>query len=162
MRQKRRTMRMSAEGVEVVLRLPPGQALTRFAGLPENWLPFSHTEVRVLLLLLRRRCPLSREQIATALDESVDGRLRGVLAALNNRRALMIGSEGYQVNAHADEVPALLRLLELSEGEPARPYQHSGASPPEEETTEDQAARIKAARAAKAQANGHSNGRNEP
>jgi len=93
--------------VEIAVRLQDSGS-----GLPqEEWLPFSQTETRVLELLLRSQA-MSREEIATALDESIDGRLKGVLATLTGRRVLLTTTSGYTVNAPEGRRLALRRWLE--------------------------------------------------
>lgn len=72
-----------------------------------DWMFFSPTEVRIVELLVEGKA-LSRDEIARKLDESVDGRIRGILATLVARRVLANGPEGYYLHA-PDEKRALIR-----------------------------------------------------
>ena len=102
----RKRLRLSLGEVRVTVDLPdsaaPGAAMPR-----EDWLLFSSTELRVLRVLVDRPA-LSREQIASALDESAEGRLKGVLAALGARKVILVTADGYQLNAPT-ESRAVLR-----------------------------------------------------
>lgn len=71
-----------------------------------SWLTFSPTEVRVIRYLLAHG-PTSREDLATGLGESVEGRLRGICATLVARKVLLVTQNGYAVNAADDAIPAL-------------------------------------------------------
>jgi predicted ArsR family transcriptional regulator len=68
----------------------------------EEWSPFSETEARVIRLLLDSP-PLSRDQIARALDESPDGRLKGIMATLVARDVVLVKSEGYSLNCSEEK-----------------------------------------------------------
>ena len=70
--------------------------------MPAGWLMFAELERRVLLALLSDGA-LSREQLAGKLEESADGRLRGILANLTARKVLMVTADGYAVNAAGEE-----------------------------------------------------------
>jgi hypothetical protein len=87
--------------------------------MPEaDWLPFSETEIKVLRLLTEHAA-LSREGIATALDESVDGRLRGILATLVARHVLAVTSDGYRLNVADDRRTGIRVYLDsLGVGKP--------------------------------------------
>jgi len=113
-----RQIRVSVGGYSVTIDPPTGSWEGSPSLLPiPAWLPFSHTEQRVLVLLLSEGAK-SREQIALALDESIDGRLRGILAGLHARRVLHIGDDGYAINAPESTRPALRRWLDTVAGEP--------------------------------------------
>jgi hypothetical protein len=81
-----------------------------------GWLAVSATEEAVLKLLLEKTA-LSREQIALALDESVDGRLRGVLATLHARKILAIGDNGYELAIPARGKERLRKWLAVLESD---------------------------------------------
>jgi hypothetical protein len=78
--------------------------------VPE-WLPFSETEARVIRLLLDST-PLSRDQIARALDESPDGRLKGIMATLVARDVVNVKADGYALNCSEDKKPVVRALLD--------------------------------------------------
>jgi hypothetical protein len=108
-KQPGRRVLLQVDDVEVSLRLTSRESLAHAARrMPvRGWLPFSKTERRVLVLLLQKGA-LSREQIATELDESVEGRLRGILATLVARMVLMVTTDGYQVNVSTGQRQHLL------------------------------------------------------
>jgi hypothetical protein len=111
-------LRLTLGGINVTVDVPQGVAPGQAMPWPD-WLPFSTTELRIVGLMLSRQA-LSREQIASALDETVDGRIKGVLASLVSRKVLLVTGDGYQLNAPADARPALkewVRARESAENE---------------------------------------------
>jgi hypothetical protein len=62
-----------------------------------DWLLFSPTELRVIRLLYERG-PLTRDALCQKLDESPDGRLKGILATLVGRHVLLVTGDGYALN----------------------------------------------------------------
>ena len=89
-------IRFEIEGYAVTIALPA--AISQGATMPDNgWLPFSPTEFKVIRLLLERG-PLSRDEVAKHLEESPDGRIKGVMATLVARRVVAVTTEGYRLN----------------------------------------------------------------
>jgi hypothetical protein len=97
-------VRVQVGDVQVSLRIPrAGDG----AALPSaEWLPFSPTEKRVVMLLIGSQA-LSRDDIAQKLDESPDGRIKGILATLVARKVILVTPDGYQVNAPEGKRKAL-------------------------------------------------------
>jgi hypothetical protein len=82
----------------------------------QEWLPFSEAEVRVIRLMLDSP-PLSRDQLARALDESTEGRFKGIIANLVSRHVLLLTAEGYLLNVAEDKKPTLRDWLVLQSGD---------------------------------------------
>lgn len=99
-RGREKRLRLTLGEVRVTVDLPDsgreGNALPL-----ADWLPFSPTEFRVLRLLWEKG-PLVREELCRKLDESPDGRIKGVLATLVGRHVLLVTSEGYALNCPPD------------------------------------------------------------
>lgn len=100
---------------DVRVSLEVGDEMSARAMPCDDWLPFSPTECRVLALLLKGR-PLSREELATKLDEAVDGRLRGILATLVARKVLLTTTDGYAINAADGKRQSLREWLKAWDG----------------------------------------------
>jgi hypothetical protein len=87
----------------------PANAETQL--MPSGWHVFSATEEKVVALLLEKGKPMSREQIASALDESADGRIRGIMATLVSRAVCNVTADGYRLNVNTDADRETLRRL---------------------------------------------------
>lgn len=124
MKTRKRTARVILDdGTEVIVRIPNPEPVAADV-LPEGWRLFSATEERVLALFLKHRA-LVRERLCQLLDESPDGRMKGILATLVGRKVLLVTGEGYQINLPDDRLDELKRLLvEPLETVPAAPPFH--------------------------------------
>lgn len=107
-------------GYKISVELPA--SVVRGSAMPaESWLPFSQTEQKVLRLLLDSG-PLSREEIATRLNESVDGRIKGILATLVGRHVLLTTQDGYCLNIKSEDADRIRQFLDgLERGESPPP-----------------------------------------
>jgi hypothetical protein len=95
------------EGIKVFLDIPSLTVDARLAhgALPmamSDWAFFDPFEERIVRLLLDHDA-LSREQIATRLGESAEGKMKPTLASLVARRVLATGADGYRLNTTAEK-----------------------------------------------------------
>lgn len=105
-------LRLSINGVRVTVDVPPSPLLQGMSMPSSDWLPFAQTELRIIRLLVGKQA-MSREQIASALDESPEGRLKGILAILGSRKVVLVTADGYQLNATTEERPAIREWLDM-------------------------------------------------
>ncbi len=107
---------LTIAGYRVTVAVPA--SLAKGAIMPDaGWLPFSPTEFRVIRLLLDKGA-LSREEVARNLDESPDGRIKGIMATLTARRIVAVTPEGYRLNMPEANRPAVSSWLATFEVNP--------------------------------------------
>lgn len=109
---------------------------------------------------LKRRA-LSREEVARLLDESPEGRIKGILATMVSRRVLAVTGDGYQLNLDVAQVGQVRELLGRLEGVEQPPERKRGAPAPQEQeevSDAELARRIEAARREKANGTQFTNG----
>jgi hypothetical protein len=106
------TFRFSAGGWRVEVGLPEVLAKLLMKGPPvsTDWKWFAPMEEKIVRLLLDG-ASLSREEIADKIDESPDGKIKGVLAELVERHVLSVQREGYRLNCSEEARPALKEWL---------------------------------------------------
>lgn len=98
---------VKVRGAVVIVRVPSQVG----DEMPPGWCLFSPTEVKVLRYLLAHGAT-SREDLAVGLEESVDGRLRGIAATLVARKILLVTQSGYAVNAPDESLTGLVSWLD--------------------------------------------------